>query len=194
MVLLNNDFSATVAGVASNDYDTRHGKLYAGNFTRYIVNEVAKNLDYEGGKYALINPERQAIHESQKVKRVQAFNLSTPSVLVTISARLNHLSGIYIYSNQRTGSGVFSEMLKKEMKALGEAYKLNVNRPTYSYEHEHSILDKVSCPSFIVYLGCLPLDGNTLINPRYHEDAANSITNTINQWLHYQKTIQAEYL
>jgi len=194
MVLLNNDFSATVAGVASNDYDTRHGKLYAGNFTRYIVNEVAKNLDYEGGDYALINPERQAIHESQKVKRVQAFNLSTPSVLVTISARLNHVSGIYIYSNQRAGSGVFSQMLKKEMKALGEAYNLNVNRPTYSYEHEHSILDKVSCPSFIIYLGGLPLDGNTLINPRYHEDAAYAITNTINSWLHYQKTTKAAYL
>ena len=194
MVLLNNDYSATVAGVASNDYDTRHGKLYAGNFTRYIVNEVAKNLDYEGGDYALINPERQALHESQRVKRVQAFNLSTPSVLVTISARLNHVSGIYIYSNQRAGSGVFSEMLKKEMKALGEAYKLNVNRPTYLYEHEHSILNKVSCPSFIVYLGGLPLDGNTLINPRYHEDASIAITKTITEWTKTKTPTKVEYL
>lgn len=194
MVLLNNDYSATVAGVASNDYDTRHGKLYAGNFTRYIVNEVAKNLDYEGGDYALINPERQAIHESQRVKRVQAYNLSTPKVLVTISARLNHVSGIYIYSNQRVESGAFCKILKQQMTALGEAYNLKVNRPTYLYEHEHSILNKVSCASFIIYLGGLPLDGNTLINPRYHEDAGIAITKTITEWTKLKRPTKAEYL
>lgn len=183
MVILNPEGAGTIAGLYNGKQspEFRLGVLNGGNFSRWICNDLQRELDYDAIPYANICPELSNTSEQTRVQRLQAYTMAFDTFAFSIYTGTHERSGVRILGNIRQGSEEIGELLYEEMSINLEGWQMPVEKVCYDLEHEHAILKKPKCPSFVIYTGSVDLyyDYSRMINLQYQESLVGALFNTI---------------
>jgi hypothetical protein len=183
MVILNPEGGGTIAGQYNGKHspEFRHGILNGGNFSRWICNDLQRELDYETLHYTNICPELSNVSECTRVQRLNSYTMAYDTFALSIYTGTHERSGIRILGNIREGSEEIGELLHEEMCINMEGWQMPVEKVCYDLEHEHAILKKPKCPSFVIYAGSVDLyyDYSRMINLQFQESLVGALFNTI---------------
>ena len=183
MVILNPEGGGTIAGQYSGKHsrEFRLGILNGGNFSRWICNDLQRELDYEPIPYTNICPELSNVSENTRVQRLNSYSMAFDTMALSIYTATHERSGISILGNIRNNSEDIGELLYEEMYINMEAWQMPVEKVCYELEHEHAILKKPKCPSFIIYAGSVDLyyDYSRMIDLQFQESLVGALFNTI---------------
>ncbi len=178
MVSLNASQGDIVGGITTgNVVKTRHGDLPTGTFARWIVNELAKDLYFEGLPYALVSPEQYNVDEGVRIQRINTWDFVNVSLCLTIDVHTNN-DFVLINGNARSGSAIYGRHLYNELTSLEDHFDTDITEVNYSNETFYPILKKVKAPSFIVSIGA-ESNPELLVNDYFHEQLVISLRNTI---------------
>ena len=183
MVILNNEGGGTIAGqyIGKQSPQFRCGILNGGNYSRWICNDLQRELDYEHIPYVNICPEHTDISEQTRVNRIKQAAKINNAFCVSIYTGTNERSGVRILANNRLHSEHIGELLYEEMSINMDGWQMPVEKVCYELEHEHAILIKPKCPSFVIYAGSIDLyyDYSRMVNIQFQESLVGALFNTI---------------
>ena len=183
MVILNPEGGGTIAGQYNGKHspEFRLGILNGGNFSRWICNDLQRELDYESLHYTNICPELSNVSECTRVQRLNSYTMAYDTFALSIYTGTHERAGIHILGNIRERSEEIGELLYEELSINMEGWQMPVDKVCYDLEHEHAILKKPKCPSFVIYAGSVDLyyDYSRMINLQFQESLVGALFNTI---------------
>ena len=183
MVILNNEGAGNVCGIYNGKQSPlfSKGKLNGGAYCRWIVNELQKDLDFASIPYVNICPELYNIDLATRIKRLNNYVFDTSTFALSIYAGTSERSGIRVLANNHTQSKSIASVLYNELSIAMDNYNMKVHKINFDLEHEHTILFKANCPSFIIYAGSVDLvyDYKRMVKQEFHSSIASALLNTI---------------
>jgi N-acetylmuramoyl-L-alanine amidase len=171
------------AGKRSPDWEL--GVLYEGVFNRWIVNEIAKNLEYEKIPYYILVPESEDISLQERVNRVQKIYKTNKNVwLLSIHANAGGGTGIEAYTTVgKTKSDEFADVILKNVEKDLSEMKMRFDTTDGDLDKESNfyILKNVSCPAVLYEAGFMDNtnDYKLLWDRCFHQRLADSLTKSI---------------
>lgn len=184
MVILNNEGAGTICGQYNGKQspEFRHGILNGGNFNRWIVNDLQRELNYQSLPFVNICPELSNVDEATRVARLNSYAMYFKTFALSIYTSTGERSGIRILGNTREHSDKIGQVLYDEMCTNMDGWNMPVDKINYNLEEEIAILEKSRCPSFIIYAGSVDLffDYMRMINVKYQQSLVDALYNTIN--------------
>lgn len=171
------------AGKRSPDWEL--GVLYEGVFNRWIVNEIAKNLEYEKIPYYILVPESEDISLQERVNRVQKIYQTNKNVwLLSIHANAGGGTGIEAYTTVgKTKSDEFADVILKNVEKDLSEMKMRFDTTDGDLDKESNfyILKNVSCPAVLYEAGFMDNinDYKLLWDRCFHQRLADSLTKSI---------------
>lgn len=185
MVAINPEGGGTIAGQYNGKHspEFRNGIVNGGNYARWICNDLQRELDYEPIPYFSLCPELSNVSECTRVKRLEAIEMCFDTFALSIYTSTGERSGIKVFGNTRENSEMIGNVLQEQLSFAMDYWQMPVSKICYDLEHEHSILSKPKCPSFIIYAGSLDLyyDYSRIIDLQFQESIVGALFNTIKE-------------
>lgn len=178
VVSLNAAGGDIVGGIPTgNIIKTKYGELPTGTFGKWIVNELSKDLYFEGLPFAIVAPEQYDVDQETRIKRINTWNFVKVSLCLTIDIHQNN-DFVLINGNARNRSAEYGNHLQKELTALEDHFETAITDVNYSDENFYPILKKVDAPSFLVSFG-VESNPEILLNDYFHENVIICLRNAI---------------
>ena len=138
MVILNPEGGGTIAGQYNGKHspEFRHGILNGGNFSRWICNDLQRELDYETIHYTNICPELSNTSEYTRVQRLNSYTMAFDTFAISIYTGTHERSGIRILGNIRERS---EEIALKSLVVLLPFKVSNVRKLLVHHRLQQSI-------------------------------------------------------
>lgn len=190
-VILDNGHGGVINGVYQTDGkrspEWELGVLYEGEFNRWIVNKIARNLKNQNIPYHILVPENEDISLKERVKRVQDIYKKDKNVwLLSIHANAGGGTGVEAFTTVgKTKSDELCDILLKNIEIDLPEMKVRSDKSDGDLDKESNfyILKNVSCPAVLYEAGFMDNknDYKLLWDKCFQQRTADSLTKTIKQ-------------